>query len=152
MMQGGGTILWVSLLLPLLLSACTLSMEEYLVTEEKKGVDEPYTEVTPYGEVTYQYRKNVLPLNGRPLEYMAMMNDSVIWFMDNLPSKWMPKEGNYIAANCSRTIPTGIHAKVRSVTRENGMIRVEFQPAPQEEVFEYLTADIDLGYDVPNVN
>lgn len=152
MMQGGGTILWVSLLLPLLLSACTISMEEYLVTEEKKGVDEPYTEVTPYGEVTYQYRKNVTPLNGRPLEYMAMMNDSVIWFMDNLPSKWMPKEGGYIAANCSRTIPTGIHAKVRSVTRENGMIRVEFQPAPQEEVFEYLTADIDFGYDVPNVN
>ena len=52
MMQGGGATSWISLLLPLLLSACTLSMEEYIVTEEKKGVDEPYTEVTPYGEVT----------------------------------------------------------------------------------------------------
>ena len=92
MMQGGGTILWVSLLLPLLLSACTLSMEEYLVTEEKKGIEEPYTEVTPFGEFTYQYRKNVTSLNGKPQEYIAMMNDSVIWFMDNLPSKWIPKD------------------------------------------------------------
>ena len=118
MMQGRGTILWVSLLLTLLLSACTLSMEEYLVTEEKKGIEEPYTEVTPFGEFTYQYRKNVTSLNGKPQEYIAMMNDSVIWFMDNLPSKWIPKEGYYIAANCSRIMPTGVSGRVVSVTRE----------------------------------
>ena len=136
----------------ILLSACTLSMEEYIVKEEMKGVDEPHTEVTPFGEFTYQYRKNVLPLNGQPQEYIAMMNDSVIWFMDNIPTKWIPKEGQYIAANCSRTIPTGVHAKVRYVTKENGMIKVEFEPATQNEIFEHLTANIDFDYDVPNVN
>ena len=152
MMQGGGTILWVSLLLPLLLSACTLSMEEYLVTEEKKGIEEPYTEVTPFGEFTYQYRKNVTSLNGKPQEYIAMMNDSVIWFMDNLPSKWIPKEGNYIAANCSRIMPTGVSGRVVSVTREAGMIRVEHVQATEEEVFEFMSVSIDFDYDTPNVN
>lgn len=140
-------------ILPLILmSACTLSMEEWIVTEEKKGVDEPYTEVTPFGDFTYQYRKNVTPLNGKPQEYIAMMNDSVIWFMDNLPSKWIPKEGNYIAANCSRIMPTGVNAKVRSVTREAGMIRVEHEQATQEEVFEFMSVSIDFDYDTPNVN
>ena len=78
------------ILLLMLLSACTLTMDEYVVTEEKKGTEEPYTEVAPYGEVTYQYRQNVTPLNGEPQKYIAMTNDSVIWFMDNLPSKWVP--------------------------------------------------------------
>ena len=152
MMQGGGATSWISLLLPLLLSACTLSMEEYIVTEEKKGIEEPYTEVTPFGEFTYQYRKNVTSLNGKPQEYIAMMNDSVIWFMDNLPSKWIPKEGNYIAANCSRIMPTGVNGRVVSVTREAGMIRVEHVQATQEEVFEFMSVSIDFDYDTPNVN
>lgn len=135
----------------ILLSACTLSMEEYIVKEEMKGVDEPHTEVTPYGEVTYKYRKNVLPLNGQPQEYIAMMNDSVIWFMDNIPTKWIPREGQYIAANCSQTIPLGLCSKVLSVGREGGMIRVEHQSADENEVFETLVTRLDFEYILPNL-
>jgi hypothetical protein len=135
----------------ILLSACTLSMEEYIVKEEMKGVDEPHTEVTPYGEVTYKYRKNVLPLNGQPQEYIAMMNDSVIWFMDNIPTKWIPREGQYIAANCSQTIPLGLCSRVLSVTREGGMIRVEYEPADENDVFETLVTRLDFEYILPNL-
>lgn len=137
------------ILLLMFLSACTLTMDEYVVTEEKKGTEEPYTEVAPYGEVTYQYRQNVTPLNGEPQKYIAMTNDSVIWFMDNLPSKWVPKEGNYIAANCSQTLPLGLCSKVRSVTREGGMIRVEHEAADKDEVFESLVMQLDFEYILP---
>lgn len=136
----------------MMLSACTLTMDEFVVTEEKKGVDEPYTEVSPYGEFTYQYRDNVTPLNGEPQDYIAMMNDSVIWFMDNLPGKWVPKEGNYIAANCSQTLPLGLCSKVISVTREDGMIRVEHEVAEKSEVFETLVMRLDFEYILPGQN
>jgi len=80
----------LSILSLMLVAACTLTMDEYLVTEDRKGKDEPYTEVTSYGDVTYQYNDNVTSLNGEPQNYIAMMNDSVIWFMDNMPRKWIP--------------------------------------------------------------
>ena len=140
------------LLSALLLSSCELSMEEYVVTEEDKGKEEPYTEVSEYGEVTYQYHDDVTALNGEPQNYIAMMNDSVIWFMDNLPDKWVPKEGHYIAANCSKTIPLGICSKVRSVTRDAGMIRVEHEPTDEENVFKILKMRLDFNYIVPGVS
>ena len=77
----------------ILLSSCELSMMEYVVPEDQLGVDEPNTVVNEYGEFTYQYNDNVTPLNGEPLNYIVNMNDSVIWFMDNLPKKWIPKAG-----------------------------------------------------------
>ena len=126
----------------ILLSSCELSMLEYELPEDQRGKGEPYTEVNEYGEFTYEYNKNVTPLNGDPQNYIATMNDSVLWFMDNMPDKWVPKAGEYIAANCSKTIPLGLCAKVRSVTRENGMIRVEHEPATREEVFKQLNYKI----------
>lgn len=140
------------LLSALLLSSCELSMEEYVVAEEDKGKEEPCTEVSEYGEITYQYHDDVTALNGEPQNYIAMMNDSVIWFMDNLPDKWVPKEGHYIAANCSRTIPLGICSKVRSVTRNAGMIRVEHEPTDKENVFKKLEMRLDFNYIVPGVS
>ena len=140
------------LLSALLLSSCELSMEEYVVAEEDKGKEEPCTEVSEYGEITYQYQDDVTALNGEPQNYIAMMNDSVIWFMDNLPDKWVPKEGHYIAANCSKTIPLGICSKVRSVTRDAGMIRVEHEPTDEENVFKKLEMRLDFNYIVPGVS
>ena len=140
------------LLSALLLSSCELSMEEYVVAEEDKGKEEPCTEVREYGEFTYQYHDDVTALNGEPQDYIAMMNDSVIWFMDNLPDKWVPKEGHYIAANCSKTIPLGICSKVRSVTRDAGMIRVEHEPTDEENVFKILKMRLDFNYIVPGVS
>ena len=135
----------------ILLSSCELSMLEYELPEDQRGKGEPYTEVNEYGEFTYEYNKNVTPLNGDPQNYIATMNDSVLWFMDNMPDKWVPKAGEYIAANCSKTIPLGLCAKVRSVTRENGMIRVEHEPATREEVFKQLKVRLDFDYVAPGI-
>ena len=133
----------------ILLSSCELSMMEYVVPEDQIGVDEPNTIVNEYGEFTYQYNDNVTPLNGEPQNYIVNMNDSVIWFMDNLPKKWIPKAGEYIAANCSLTIPLGLCSKVRSVTREAGTIRVEYEPATVDEVFKKYNIRVDYDYVIP---
>ena len=138
-------------ILLLTMTSCMLSMEEFIVPEDQKGKEEPYTEVGPYGEVTYQYHENVTSLNGEPQNYIAMMNDTEIWFMDNMPEKWIPKEGHFIAANCSQTIPLGICSKVLSVTRENGMIRVVHEVAPRSDVFKTLVARIDFDYNMPGL-
>lgn len=134
-----------------LLSACTLSMEEYVVPEDQQGIEEPHTTVTPFGEATYKYRANVLPLNGEPQDYVVMVNDSVIWFTDNLPEKWTPKPEQLIAANCSEVIPLGLCSKVLDVTRENGMIKVAFEQAEEFDVYEQLVVKVDLEYVVPNL-
>lgn len=136
----------------ILLSSCELSMMEYVVPEDQIGVDEPHTVVNEYGEFTYQYNDNVTPLNGEPQNYIVNMNDSVIWFMDNLPKKWIPKAGEYIAANCSLTIPLGLCSKVRSVTREAGTIRVEYEPATVDEVFKNIIYEstMTMSYRQPN--
>ena len=139
----------LSLLFLLLVSSCILSMEEYIVTEDQRGKDEPYTEKTSYGEFSYQYHDNVIPLNGEPQDYVAMTNDSVIWFMDNLPAKWKPKEGHYIAANCSETFPFGLCSKVLSVTHENGMIRVDHEVVDKSEVYKILEMRLDFDYIMP---
>lgn len=136
----------------ILFGACTLSMEEYIMPEEEKGVHEAYTVSNAIGEATYKYRDTVTPLNGRPQEYIVSMNDSVIWFMDNLPSEWVPKAGRYIAANCSEIIHLGLCAKVTDVTRENGMIKVCYEPATEDEVFEHLEVKLDFDYVMPNLN
>lgn len=136
----------------ILFGACTLSMDEYVVSEEEKGVHEAYTEKNEFGEVTYKYRDTVTPLNGAPQGYIVSLNDSVIWFSDNLPSKWVPKAGRYIAANCSEVIHLGLCAKVTNVTRENGMIKVSYVPATEHEVFEHLEMRIDFDYIMPNLN
>lgn len=146
------SFLYTLYLLILTMTSCTLSMEEFVLTEDQRGKDEPYTEVNEYGEFTYQYNDNVTSLNGEPQDYIAMMNDSVIWFMDNMPEKWIPKVDHYIAANCSKTVPLGLCAKVISVSREGGMIRVEHKPAEENEVFKQLEMRVDLEYVMPELD
>lgn len=131
------------------MTSCTLSMEEFVLAEDQKGKEEPWTETNEYGEFTYQYNDDVTSLNGEPQDYIAMMNDSVIWFMDNMPEKWIPEVDHYIAANCSKTVPLGLCAKVLSVSREGGMIRVEHVPAEKNEVFKKLKMQLDFEYVVP---
>ena len=135
----------------MMMSACMLTMDEFSISEDEKGKNEPYKEVCSYGESTYQYHDDVTSLNGEPQNYIAMMNDSVIWFMDNMPDKWVPKEGHYIAANCSQTVPLGLCAKVRSIYREGGMIRVEYEPAEKEEVYKTLEIRLDFEYIMPGL-
>ena len=132
-----------------LLHSCTLMMDDFDIPEEEKGKDEPYTEVLPIGSVTYKYDEKTTPLNGRAQDYIAMYNDSVVYLMDNIPSEWIPKVGGYVAANTTRKTPLGINGRVTSVTRENGLIRVDHVPATRDEVFDVFKAEFDFSFTMP---
>lgn len=133
-------------------NSCTLIMEEFYVPEEDKGIEEPYTQYTTFGNVTYQYHDDVTPINGDLQEYIAAIeHDSIIYFLDNLPTDRIPQVGGYIAANCSEIIPLGLNNKVLSVENVGGMIKVVTTPAQQEEVFKVLKINIDFDYTVPKM-
>lgn len=132
-----------------LLHSCTLMMDDFDLPEEERGKKEPYTEVLPIGSVTYKYDEKTTPLNGRAQDYIAMYNDSVVYLMDNIPSEWIPKVGGYVAANTTRKTPLGINGRVTSVTRENGLIRVDHVPATRDEVFDVFKAEFDFSFTMP---
>lgn len=141
--------LFIFAIVALCFCGCTLMMDDFDIPEEEKGKDEPYTEVLPIGNVTYKYDEKTTPLNGRAQDYIAMYNDSVVYLMDNIPSEWIPKVGGYVAANTTRKTPLGISGRVTSVTRENGLIRVDHVPATRDEVFDVFKAEFDFSFTMP---
>lgn len=143
--------LFIFAIVALCFCGCTLMMDDFDIPEEEKGKDEPYTEVLPIGNVTYKYDEKTTPLNGRAQDYIAMYNDSVVYLMDNIPSEWIPKVGGYVAANTTRKTPLGISGRVTSVTRENGLIRVDHVPATRDEVFDVFKAEFDFSFTVPPI-
>lgn len=143
--------LFIFAIVALCFCGCTLMMDDFNIPEEEKGKDEPYTEVLPIGNVTYKYDEKTTPLNGRAQDYIAMYNDSVVYLMDNIPSEWIPKVGGYVAANTTRKTPLGISGRVTSVTRENGLIRVDHVPATRDEVFDVFKAEFDFSFTVPPI-
>ena len=129
---------------------CTLMMDDLTIPEEEQGIEEPYTTETPFGDVTYQYNDNVTPLNGTVQDYIAAIeHDTIIYLLDNIPSKWMPKVGGYIAANCSRVTPTGLNHLVLAIENVGGMYKLTTTPAERDEVYKVLKVNIDFDYDVP---
>lgn len=143
--------LFIFAIVALCFCGCTLMMDDFDIPEEEKGKDEPYTEVLPIGNVTYKYDEKTTPLNGRAQDYIAMYNDSVVYLMDNIPSEWIPKVGGYVAANTTRKTPLGISGRVTSVTRENGLIRVDHVPATRDEVFDVFKAEFDFSFTMPSL-
>ena len=143
--------LFIFAIVALCFCGCTLMMDDFDIPEEEKGKDEPYTEVLPIGNVTYKYDEKTTPLNGRAQDYIAMYNDSVVYLMDNIPSEWIPKVGGYVAANTTRKTPLGISGRVTSVSRENGLIRVDHVPATRDEVFDVFKAEFDFSFTVPPI-
>lgn len=141
--------LFIFAIVALCFCGCTLMMDDFDLPEEERGKEEPYTEVTPAGNITYKYDEKTTPLNGRAQEYIAMYNDSVLYLMDNIPSEWIPKVSGYVSANCSQKTPLGINGRVTSVTRENGLIRVDLAPAARDEVFDVFKAEIDFSFTMP---
>ena len=133
---------------------CTLMMEgEDELAPEEKGFDEPVTEVTEYGTATYQYQEGVKPVTENVLEYVVESDeDGVVYFLDNIPSKWMPKVGEYLFSGCNPKIPDGLSGKVTNITKENGMYRVELSPATEDEIFKELEFTLDFDYNMPNLD
>lgn len=131
-------------LLLTLLASCTLSMEDWVETEEEKGYEEVETVENQVFKVDYEYKETTRSLTEEILKYVATVEeDSIIWFTDNIPAEWLPKQGGCVVANCCEQFPMGLVGKVLSVERENGMYRVVTTEASLEEAFNEFDFDFD---------
>ena len=137
-------ILTFSSVVLLIMMGCTLSMEEWADTEEDKGYNEVQTVKNDFFTMEYEYKKTTRSLTDSIQKYIVQVEaDSIIWFMDNLPSEWRPKTGGYVVANCCELFPMGLMAEVLSVENTNGMIKVVTTEADLEDVFEDFNFDFD---------
>ena len=135
-----------------LLASCTLSMEEWTVPEEEKGFDEPETVENEFGSVTYQYKDGVRSITENIQEYIIEVeDDSVIYFMDNTPSEWLPRVGDKVAAMCSPVIPFGLNHKVIDVRDVGGIYKVTCTQASRDDIYEQLVINLDYEVATPDI-
>ena len=137
-----------------IIAGCTLMMDEVDEPEpEEVGFDEVATYENEYVTVNYQYQEGVKPVTDNVLEYVVESDDpNYLYFMDNIPEKWVPKVGEYLAGGCSPKIPEGLCNRVVSVTHENGMYIMELAPATEDEVYKELEITADFDYYLPNLD
>lgn len=142
------------LLLPVLtLSACSLVLDEYddpqeRVNLEEVGFDEPYTQKTEFGDITFQYADNTEVLREEALDYLVKVeDDSVLYFTDNIPQRLLVPEGKYVSMGCKEQLPHGLCSEVLSLTHENGMYRMVTSRRTYGEVFKQMDIDIFVDYD-----
>jgi len=128
----------------LLLSGCTLSMEEWEETEEQVGYEEQAAVENDYFTLDYEYKETTRSLTEDILAYVAQVeDDSIIYFLDNTPSEWLPKVGGQVVANCCEKFPMGFMGRVLSVENTNGFVRVVTTEATLEDCYESFDLDFD---------
>ena len=139
------------ILAAMLLTTCTLSMEDYVIPEEEKGFDEPVVVKNDFGTITYQYNEGVQSLTPNIQDdYLVYVeDDSILYFMDSTPERYVPKVGGLIAATCTPKIPLGLESRVLSVTQQDGMYRVVTSRTTRNEIYKDLDVKIELDYLVP---
>lgn len=147
---------FVSLLIALLaalFTACTLVLDEpsddskYAEDLELVGFDEPYTQHTDYGDVTFQYAENTEVLKAKALDYLVKLeHDSVLYFSDDIPQELLIQPGKYVSKGCCHEIPFGLCSRVVSVEHVDGMYKMVTSLADQEDVFEVLEMNLEIDY------
>lgn len=148
----GGVWGWV---FGLLLTSCTLSMEEWTVPEEEKGFEEAETVKYEHGTFTYQFKEGVRSITDNIQEYILRYecqgDNRILYFMDNTPENWLPKTGDLVSAMCTPTLPFGLNHRVTSVKNIGGMYQVECEPASRDEIYEDLVFEFDGDYQIPGI-
>lgn len=133
-----------SLLFVLLLTSCTLSMEEWVETEEQKGYDEVASVENDFYTLKYEYKENTRSLTDEIQKYVAQVeDDSILYFLDNTPSEWLPQLGGQVVSNCCEPFPMGFMGRVLSIEKTNGLIKVVTTEATLEECYEEFDLDFD---------
>lgn len=149
----GGVWGWV---FGLLLTSCTLSMEEWAVPEEEKGFEEAETVELEHGTYTYQFKEGVRSITENIQDYIIRVeelkdNCKNVYFMDNTPDNYLPKEGDLVASVCTPTIPFGLNHRVTSVKNIGGMYQLTCEPATKDDIYEDLEFTFEDDYEVPEV-
>lgn len=128
----------------LLITACTLSMDEWAETEEDKGYDNVETVENDFYKLEYEYKATTRSLTDSIQQFIAKVeDDSIIYFTDNIPPQWLPQPGGCVVANCCEKFPTGLVGRVISVERSAGLVKVVATEAALEEAYEEFNFELD---------
>lgn len=131
----------------LLLAACTLSMDEWVETEEQKGYDDVETIQNDFYTLKYEYKETTRSLTDDIQQYVVEVEaDTIIYFLDNTPSEWLPKKGGFVVSNCCENFPMGLMGRVLSVEKANGLIKVVTTDASLEDCYKEF--DLDFEADI----
>ena len=107
--------IYLLLLLPLLLSGCTLFEEDYdqVPHHTGEGYDKPVTETVDGVEMTYQFNDNVRLLDEKEQQQIAYVEaDETNLFMqvdfkDDTPENLLPKKGEILVSKATSLFPYG---------------------------------------------
>jgi len=127
-----------------LLNGCTLSMEDFSIPEEERGMDELYTEETGFGEVTYQFSDSVVNLTENLQDaYLVRVEDSVIYISPDIPRNYRPYIGQKIYAGYGYNFPGAFSGRVIEVSDEGGIYKVTTTHIDKEKIFKHLSYKFD---------
>lgn len=127
------------------LVACTLSMDEWIESDENKGYSDIATEKNDFYSLSYQYKDHTRSLTDKIRDYIVNVEaDSILYFLDNTPDEWMPQVGGCVVCNCCETFPMGLIARVLSVEKVNGMYKVVTTETEIDDAFEDFDLDMDM--------
>lgn len=135
----------------ILLNGCTLSMEDFSIPEEERGMDEVYTEDTGYGEVSYQFADSVVHLTEnlqdqylvRVGDEMDELADSVIYISGDIPKNYRPYIGQKIYAGYGYNFPNAFSGRVIAVENQGGIYRVTTTRVQKDAIFKHLSYKFD---------
>ena len=135
----------------ILLNGCTLSMEDFSIPEEERGMDEIYTEDTGYGEVSYQFADSVINLTENLQDqYLVQVGDendeqadSVIYISGDIPKNYRPYIGQKIYAGYGYNFPKAFSGRVIAVEDRGGIYRVMTTRVQKDQIFKHLSYKFD---------
>lgn len=146
------TILLLGMML--LAVGCTLSLDEPLPdggddTLNGDGFSSPKTQLTEFGEVTYQFEEGVRVIDEKYVPYIiycrndTAMHHTEILFTKNIPGDLIPRRGEYIATTMSQLFQSTLCDEVDFVEESQGGYLMTSHVVPLHKVFKELDFSID---------
>lgn len=138
----------------LLAVGCTLFLDEPVPdgsedTPNGDGFSSPKTQLTEFGEVTYQFEEGVRVIDEKYVPYIiycrndTAMHHTEILFTKNIPGELIPRRGEYIATTMSQLFQSTLCDEVDFVEESQGGYLMTSHIVPLHKVFKELDFSID---------
>lgn len=152
MKQLNHTILLLGMML--LAVGCTLYLDEPVPdggedTLNGDGFSSPKTQLTEFGDVTYQFEEGVRVIDEKYVPYIiycrndTAMHHTEILFSKNIPGDLIPRRGEYIATTMSQLFQSTLCDEVDFVEESQGGYLMTSHVVPLHKVFKELDFSID---------
>lgn len=148
----------IILLLGIMLLAvgCTLSLDEPVPdvgedTLNGDGFSSPKTQLTEFGDVTYQFQDGVRVIDEKYIPYIVTCrNDTTlghteILFTKNIPGDLLPRRGELLATTMSQLFQSTLCDEVDAIEASQGGYLMTSHAVSLRKVFKELDFSIDAG-------